>query len=345
VAGLLATLWQAGHAAYVVGGCLRDTLLSREPADWDLATDASPDRVVTLFPHAVYENRYGTVVVRKAGVQYEITAFRRDATYSDFRHPDAVEFGESIEEDLARRDFTVNAMAWGAPAGVEAGLVDPHGGRDDLGRRFLRAVGDPDRRFGEDALRMVRAVRLAAKLEFSIEAETYAAIGRNADLARHLSGERVFSELLKLLSAREPSIGLSLMADSGLLDVIGPDLAREGGKYPHAWHFDHLFDPRSISVGSIMPAYPWLFSHGADIGALKNKIDVLRTLGVPYPAWSAAEIEAAAMDQAKQITRDLRTQERLVAPDREIVSLIAYLQKLGKYESVTSPSIATGAEK
>jgi putative nucleotidyltransferase with HDIG domain len=242
VAGLLATLWQAGHAAYVVGGCLRDTLLSREPADWDLATDASPDRVVTLFPHAVYENRYGTVVVRKAGVQYEITAFRRDATYSDFRHPDAVEFGESIEEDLARRDFTVNAMAWGAPAGVEAGLVDPHGGRDDLGRRFLRAVGDPDRRFGEDALRMVRAVRLAAKLEFSIEAETYAAIGRNADLARHLSGERVFSELLKLLSAREPSIGLSLMADSGLLDVIGPDLARERGLAQNKIQGEDLWD-------------------------------------------------------------------------------------------------------
>jgi cytochrome c oxidase cbb3-type subunit I/II len=125
----------------------------------------------------------------------------------------------------------------------------------------------------------------------------------------------------------------------------GPDLAREGGKYPHAWHFDHLFDPRSISVGSIMPAYPWLFSHDTDIGALKNKIDVLRTLGVPYPAWSAAEIKAAAMDQAKRIARDLRTQERLVAPDREIVALIAYLQKLGKYESVAPPSIAAAAER
>jgi cytochrome c oxidase cbb3-type subunit I/II len=125
----------------------------------------------------------------------------------------------------------------------------------------------------------------------------------------------------------------------------GPDLAREGGKYPHAWHYDHLFDPRSISVGSIMPAYPWLFSHDTDIGALKNKIDVLRTLGVPYPAWSAAEIKAAAMDQAKRIARDLRTQERLVAPDREIVALIAYLQKLGKYESVTSPAIAAVAER
>jgi tRNA nucleotidyltransferase (CCA-adding enzyme) len=229
VAGLMATLWRAGQAAYVVGGCLRDTLLGREPADWDLATDAPPERVMGLFHRAIYENRFGTVVVRKSGVQYEITAFRRDATYSDFRHPDAVQFGESIEEDLARRDFTVNAMAWGAPAGAEPGFVDPHGGRDDLDRRVLKAVGDPDRRFGEDALRMLRAVRLAARLEFSIEPETLAAIGRNAGLASHLSGERVCSELLKLLSARRPSIGLELMADAGLLEVVAPDLARERG--------------------------------------------------------------------------------------------------------------------
>ena len=122
----------------------------------------------------------------------------------------------------------------------------------------------------------------------------------------------------------------------------GPDLAREGGKYPHAWHFDHLFDPRSISVGSIMPAYPWLFRQDTAIGALKNKIAVLRTLGVPYPARSAAEINAAATDQAKQIVRDLRAQQRLVAPEREIVALIAYLQKLGKSESVP-PRLAFAA--
>jgi len=114
----------------------------------------------------------------------------------------------------------------------------------------------------------------------------------------------------------------------------GPDLARESGKYPHAWHFDHLFDPRSISVGSIMPAYPGLFRHDTDIGALKSKIDVLQALGVPYPVSSAAEVKAAATDQAKQIARDLRMQERLVAPEREIVALIAYLQKLGKFEPV-----------
>jgi tRNA nucleotidyltransferase (CCA-adding enzyme) len=229
VAELLDTLWGGGQAAYVVGGCLRDALLRREPADWDLTTDARPERVQALFPRSIYENRFGTVVVRHAGAQYEITAFRRDVSYSDFRHPESVAFGDSIEEDLARRDFTVNAMAWGARPGEEPAFVDPYGGRDDLTRHLLRAVGDPDRRFGEDALRMARAVRLAATLEFEVEPETFAAIGRNAELARHLSGERILTELLKLLAAREPSTGLRLMASSGLLAVIAPALERQRG--------------------------------------------------------------------------------------------------------------------
>ncbi|MGZ6273079.1 MAG: CCA tRNA nucleotidyltransferase [Candidatus Limnocylindrales bacterium] len=226
---LLATLWGGGHAAYVVGGCLRDALLGREPADWDLTTDAPPERIVGLFPKSIYENRFGTVVVRHGGAQYEITAFRRDVSYSDHRHPDAIQFGESIEEDLARRDFTVNAIAWGSLPGVEPVFVDPHGGRDDLSRRLLRAVGDPDRRFEEDALRMIRAVRLAATLDFEIDPATVEAIGRNAGLAAHLSGERVFTELIKLLAAPRPSVGLRLMEQTGLLAVVAPDLAGQRG--------------------------------------------------------------------------------------------------------------------
>ncbi len=251
VADLLAALNAAGHSAYIVGGCLRDSLMGRAPADWDLTTDARPDRIQSIFPRSLYENRFGTVVVRHRGTQYEITTFRRDATYSDHRHPDAIEFGQSIEEDLARRDFTVNAMAWGAhsvndASGVSGGavsggvpgvasvpndarLVDPHDGRGDLERHLLRAVGDPDRRFNEDALRMIRAVRLAATLQFDVESETLASIARNAPLAAHLSGERICSELLKLLAAERPSIGLRLMAETGLLAVIAPDLDRQRG--------------------------------------------------------------------------------------------------------------------
>jgi tRNA nucleotidyltransferase (CCA-adding enzyme) len=229
VAELLASLRAGGHAAYVVGGCLRDALLGREPSDWDLTTDATPERIQALFPRSLYENRFGTVVVRHAHAQYEITAFRRDVSYSDHRHPDRVEFGTSIEEDLARRDFTVNAMAWGAKPGEADAFVDPHGGREDLARHLLRAVGDPDRRFHEDALRMVRAVRLAATLEFEVDPRTLAAIERNAGLAAQLSGERVAAELTKLLAAPRPSVGLRLMERTGLLAVIAPDLARQVG--------------------------------------------------------------------------------------------------------------------
>jgi tRNA nucleotidyltransferase (CCA-adding enzyme) len=242
VAELLATLRGGGHSAYVVGGCLRDSLLGRDPADWDLTTDAAPKRIQSLFPRSLYENRFGTVVVRQAQAQFEITTFRRDVAYTDHRHPDGVEFGDSIDEDLARRDFTVNAMAWGGPAGTDSRFVDPHGGRADLAGRLLRAVGDPDKRFQEDALRMVRAVRLAATLGFEIDPETLASIGRNAELARHLSGERIATELLKLLAAPRPSVGLRLMAGTGLLAVIAPDLARQAGVAQNKVDGEDLWD-------------------------------------------------------------------------------------------------------
>jgi tRNA nucleotidyltransferase (CCA-adding enzyme) len=229
VADLLAALHAGGYSAYVVGGCLRDTLLGRRPLDWDLTSDATPERIQGLFPKAVYENRFGTVVVRHRGAAYEITTFRADVSYRDHRHPDEVRFGSSIEEDLARRDFTVNAIAWGGPPGEDPAFVDPHGGRVDLGRHLLRAVGDPDRRFEEDALRMVRAVRLAATLGFDVEAATLEAVGRNAHLAAALSGERIDAELAKLLAAPRPSVGLRLMATSGLLAVLAPDLEEQRG--------------------------------------------------------------------------------------------------------------------
>jgi len=255
VQALLDALWSHGHAAYVVGGSLRDVLSGREAADWDLATDARPDRLLELFPGSVYENKFGTVAVRSGGDIHEITTFRTDHEYADFRRPHRVEFGDDILLDLARRDFTVNAMAWGA--GVRAGeaagrsgsvvarLVDPYDGAADTAARLIRAVGDPAVRFEEDALRMVRAVRLAATLDFQIEPSTLAAIRSQAGLVAHLSGERIASELEKLIVASEPSVGLRLMADTGILAVISPDLAAQRGiaqnKIPGEDLLDHTF--------------------------------------------------------------------------------------------------------
>jgi tRNA nucleotidyltransferase (CCA-adding enzyme) len=220
----------AGHAAYVVGGSLRDLLLGREPGDWDLATDARPPQILALVPGALYENAFGTVVARTAdGQMVEITTFRSDHEYADFRRPHRVEFGDHIEADLARRDFTCNAIAWGGPPDVEPGLVDPFGGRDDVERRLLRTVGDPATRFGEDALRMLRAVRLAAVLHFAIEPATLEGIESCAPLAGHLSGERVAAEVGKLLAADRPSVGLHLAMDAGLIAIVAPLLAAQRG--------------------------------------------------------------------------------------------------------------------
>ena len=229
VQAILETLWADGKSAYVVGGSLRDILLGRTPHDWDLATDARPEALQTLFPGAIYQNTFGTVAVQRDGAWYEITTFRRDHDYADFRRPHRVEFGATIEEDLARRDFSVNALAWGARPGEAEGLADPFGGRADLDRRRLIAVGVAADRFGEDALRMIRAVRLAAQLEFTIAAGTLAAISRQAELVRHLSGERIARELEKLLAADRPSIGLRLMEATGLLREISTELADQRG--------------------------------------------------------------------------------------------------------------------
>jgi tRNA nucleotidyltransferase (CCA-adding enzyme) len=253
VVDLMDRLRAADHAAYLVGGSLRDLLLRREPHDWDLTTDARPDRLQELFPDSLYGNAFGTVTVRDAtGEAVEITTFRSDHDYADYRRPHRIEFGDRVEDDLARRDFTVNALAWGGPPGREPALVDPFGGREDVGRRILRAVGDPAERFQEDALRMLRAVRLAATLEFDIEPATLAAIDRQAELAVHLSGERVAAEVDKLLAARRPSVGLRLMARTGLLAVVAPELTAQIGipqnKTPGEDLWDHTL--RSVDAAA-----------------------------------------------------------------------------------------------
>ena len=242
---LLRTLWTGGHAAYVVGGSLRDSLLGRTAKDWDLATAALPERTLELFPGAVYENKFGTVAVRTGDPEadeVEITTFRSDHDYADFRRPHRVEFSESIELDLARRDFTVNAMAWGAEPGGSPRLVDPHGGQGDLAARLLRTVGAPVKRFEEDALRMVRAVRLAATLDFAVEAATMAAIRERADNVRHLSGERIAIEMRLLFDAERPSTGLRLMADTNVLAAVSPDLAAQRGVPQNKVEGEDLWD-------------------------------------------------------------------------------------------------------
>lgn len=215
-------LRQGGHQAFVVGGCVRDAIRGVEPADWDVATDATPEEIQRTFRRSLYTNRFGTVVVRIGAREIEVTTYRIEADYSDHRRPDTIAFTESLREDLARRDFTMNAMAWSPEGGGI--IVDPFGGQRDIDARVVRAVGDADERFREDALRMLRAVRFAAVLGFTIDAATAAAVTRNAELARALSGERIQQEIVRILRSPVPSVGFRMLSNLGLLAVICPEL-------------------------------------------------------------------------------------------------------------------------
>lgn len=218
-AALLTRLHAAGHAAYAVGGCVRDSLLGQTPHDWDLCTSATPEQVLELFgkAHCIPTGlQHGTVTVKHGGELYEITTFRTEGAYSDGRHPDHVAFVPDVKEDLARRDFTINAMAYNA----EEGLIDPFGGQNDLAIGIVRAVGEPQRRFEEDALRILRLYRFAARFRFAIDPATGQAARA---LCRHLdcvSEERIAEELSRLLAA--PAPGAYLEAE--VLAVIFPEL-------------------------------------------------------------------------------------------------------------------------
>lgn len=252
-AGVLAHLWGAGHAGWLVGGAVRDALLGRPTHDWDVATDALPETILGLFPDGAYENRFGTVLAR--GV--EITTFRQDHHYPDHRRPAAVTFTDSLDADLLRRDFTVNAIAWGRPAGGgpgSAGFADPAGGRADLAARILRSVGDPDLRFDEDALRLLRAARIAAAVGLAIDPATHAAMTAHADDVRWVSGERVGIELRRMLEAPVPSRAFRILAETGLLGPTFPELAAQIGvpqaKVPGRDCWDHTLAALDAAAGS-----------------------------------------------------------------------------------------------
>lgn len=212
-----------GHQAYLVGGSLRDLILGRQPNDFDIATDARPEEVAALFPRTVPVGvAFGSVLVEAGTWGFvDVTTFRRDLEYLDGRRPRGVEYGTGIEDDLSRRDFTVNAMAWEMGRGR---LVDPFGGLDDLRAGLVRAVGDPVRRFREDALRTLRAVRFAAQLEFDIDLATWQALQQEARGIRRLSGERIRDEFFKILAVSDVERALWMLHEAGLLVEILPEL-------------------------------------------------------------------------------------------------------------------------
>jgi len=216
-----------GFLIYLVGGAVRDLILKRETENWDFTTNATPEQILQMFPDAFYNNTYGTVSLpvkittgkQEKTIIFEITAFRKESGYSDFRHPQKVEWAKTVEEDLGRRDFTINAIAYDGEK-----LIDPFSGQEDIKNKLIRAVGDPDKRFGEDALRLLRAIRFASQLGFLIEEKTRASIEKNASLITKISWERIRDEFLKILASPHPAEGILFLRNTKLLFYILPEL-------------------------------------------------------------------------------------------------------------------------
>lgn len=229
IVAIFEKLAKAGAEVAIVGGAVRDLLANQEVSDWDLTTGAKPPQIQKLFPKSFYNNRFGTVGVPIGENQIvQITTYRKEQKYTDRRHPDVIVWGKNLEEDLARRDFTINAMALryqiSKSKNQKFDLVDPYNGQKDLANKIIRTVGDPNKRFGEDALRLLRAVRLATTLGFKIEEKTAKAIKKNAQLLLQISGERVRDELFKIVDSDNGAGGILLVREVDLLSIIIPEL-------------------------------------------------------------------------------------------------------------------------
>jgi len=228
-------LQRSGYQALLVGGCVRDLLLGREPADYDVTTDATPERVMELFPESVGVGaQFGVVLVPRDGLKVEVATFRSDVGYSDGRHPDRVVYAKTPQEDVQRRDFTINGLLMRHNSGEILDFVD---GQADLKAGVIRAIGEPDRRFAEDKLRMMRAVRFAARFEFEIEHATFAAIRRHAGAVTDVSAERIREELTKILTEGAARTGFELLEKSWLLSIVLPEIAAmKGVPQPPQYH-------------------------------------------------------------------------------------------------------------
>jgi tRNA nucleotidyltransferase/poly(A) polymerase len=259
---VISTMKKNGYECFAVGGAIRDMLANgKKPLNWDFATNAKPEEILKVFPDGFYDNVFGTVgiqvehLAKKFNIKIdkdfakeviEITTYRTESAYRDRRRPEKVEWGNSLKEDLKRRDFTINAIATDGEK-----IIDPFGGQKDLKNKLIRAVGNPDKRFKEDALRLARAVRIATELEFLIEEKTRKAIENNAQLLGEIAKERIRDELLKILSCRYAADGVLLLYYSGLLNIILPELEKSFKIPQKSPERHHIYDVGTHSIESL----------------------------------------------------------------------------------------------
>jgi len=323
--------------AYIVGGCVRDALRGVKPQDWDIATDAKPEEVAKIFPKHFIENKFGTVTVLTGSKdptlkEIEVTTFRIEEKYTDRRHPDKVRWAKTIEEDLARRDFTINAMAIKITQSAklkaqsyseelkteELRIIDPFNGQEDLKNKIIRAVGDPDERFKEDALRLMRAVRFATTLEFEIEKKTCEAIKKNAYLLEFISKERIRDEFLKIIMSKNAAKGIDLLRETGLLKYVVPELL-EGYKVSQNKH--HIYDVWEHSLRSLDFAAKKGFNKYVRLAALFHDIGKPRTKRGEGPDATFYGHEIVGARMTAQILNRLRFSKKDI---EKIVKLVRY---------------------
>ncbi|MCX6723107.1 MAG: HD domain-containing protein, partial [Candidatus Staskawiczbacteria bacterium] len=276
VKNVIEKLQKAGFEAYIVGGCVRDFLLEEEPKDWDVTTNAKPEEIQKIFPDSFYENNFLTVTARTGSkkpelAEIEITTYRLEAKYSDKRHPDEVRYAKKLEDDLARRDFTINSIALEIPKSKSQNpkIIDLFDGQKDLKNKIIRTVGNPEERFNEDALRMLRAVRFATTLNFKIEEKTKEAIKKNSIWLDAISKERIRDEFIKIIMADNAADGIELLRELGLLKYIIPELLEN---YGVAQNKHHIYDSYQHLVKSLEYTAQKKFNMYVRIAALLHDI-------------------------------------------------------------------------
>ncbi len=310
------TLQNNGFEAFLVGGCVRDLIIGREVKDWDVTTNATPEQIQNLFEKTVYENTFGTVGVciekltadslKLTASEYhivEVTTYRKEAGYTDFRHPEEVSFTGNINEDLERRDFTMNALALDPSNGPKGQIIDLYKGQQDIRDKVIKTVGNADERFTEDALRMLRAIRFSTTLDFAIDGETLASIAKNADLIKHVSRERIRDEFIKIIASPRPAMGIALLQKLGLLKHIIPEFEEGIGCHQGG---AHIYDVFEHLLGAVQHAADKGYSTNVRLSALFHDIGKPRTkrAGKLKPTFYGHEVVGAKM--TKKILEDLK---------------------------------------
>lgn len=310
-------LIKKNYSAYLVGGCVRDLILKRKPKDWDITTNAKPEEILKIFgENAFYENRFGTVGIKTGSLEeslkvIEITTFRKESKYSDFRHPDEVSFAQKLEEDLHRRDFTINALA----LDINGKIIDLFDGVKDLKNKIIKTVGNPEERFREDALRMMRAIRLACELDFEIEEKTFKALKKLASLIQYIAYERIRDEFTKIIISKQAIKGIELLRTSNLLQEIIPELA---SSYGVGQNKHHKYDVYSHLVKSLEYAVKKNFSLEIRLSALFHDLGKPITKQGEGPDCTFYGHEIVGAKMTKKIL------ERLRYP-KEIVNKVSHL--------------------